>query len=121
MTRESNIRTLKKRSDFLQIAASGRKIAAKSLVLQARLQLAPEATDGRIRVGYTASRRVGNAVARNRAKRRLRAAVAEVLGPRGASGHDYVLIARQGILERPFSEVTSDLIYALRKLDLLKD
>ncbi len=125
MTRESSLQTLKKRSDFVQIAASGRKFAARTLVVQVRETPRDSAGQsegpGAIRVGYTASRRVGNAVTRNRAKRRLRAAVREVLGPKGAPGYDYVLIARQGISERPFPNVVADLTYALEKLDLLID
>ncbi len=125
MTRESSLQTLKKRSDFIQIAASGRKFAARTLVLQVRETPRDSAGQSKgqsaIRVGYTASRRVGNAVTRNRAKRRLRAAVREVLGPRGAPGYDYVLIARQGISQRPFPNVVADLTYALEKLDLLTD
>lgn len=125
MTRESSLQTLKKRSDFIQIAASGRKFAARTLVLQVRET--PRDSAGKsqgqnvIRVGYTASRRVGNAVTRNRAKRRLRAAVREVFGPKGAPGYDYVLIARQGISQQPFPNVVADLTYALEKLDLLID
>jgi ribonuclease P protein component len=70
-----------------------------------------------VRVGFTASRKVGNAVIRNRAKRRLRAAAAEVLGRDGRQGTDYVLIARAGTGERPYAELIGDLAAALRQVD----
>lgn len=67
-------------------------------------------------MGYTASRRVGNAVARNRAKRRLRAAAAAVLPAHGRDSMDYVLIARAGTGARPYAELLADLEGALRQL-----
>ena len=70
-----------------------------------------------VRVGFTASRKVGNAVLRNRAKRRLRAAAATVLARDGRHGTDYVLIARAGTAERPYGDLLHDLEAALRQLD----
>ncbi len=69
-----------------------------------------------VRVGFTASRKVGNAVARNRAKRRLRAAAAEVLPRQGVPGTDYVLIARSGTGARPYAQLVADLEGALRQV-----
>jgi ribonuclease P protein component len=69
-----------------------------------------------VRVGFTASRKVGNAVIRNRAKRRLRAAASEVLGRDGRTGTDYVLIARAGTGERSYAELVGDLAAALRQI-----
>jgi ribonuclease P protein component len=73
--------------------------------------------DEAVRVGFTASRKVGNAVMRNRAKRRLRAVASEVLGREGRPGIDYVLIARAGTGERPYRELVRDLETALRQID----
>ena len=70
-----------------------------------------------VRVGFTASRKVGNAVLRNRAKRRLRAAAAAVLARDGRQGTDYVLIARAGTGGRPYAQLLSDLEAALRQID----
>jgi ribonuclease P protein component len=70
-----------------------------------------------VRVGFTASRKVGNAVLRNRAKRRLRAAAVAVLPRDGRKGTDYVLIARAGTGERPYAELVRDLEAALRQID----
>ena len=66
--------------------------------------------------GTPASRKVGNAVVRNRAKRRLRAAAASVLPALGQPGSDYVLIARAGTADRPFAELVADLEAALRRI-----
>ena len=66
-----------------------------------------------LRVGFTASRKIGGAVERNRAKRRLRAAAAAVLPLSGHEGNDYVLVARPGTLTRPFANLLEDLGAAL--------
>lgn len=73
--------------------------------------------DGRIRMGFTCSKKVGNAVARNRAKRRLREAARMILPAHGRPGWDYVLIGRANeTAQRPFEELKRDLIYALKKI-----
>ena len=109
--------TLKKRSDFLRVRAAACHWAAPGLVLQAAP--APAAADAGtelVRVGYTASRRIGNAVARNRAKRRLRAAVAHVMPASAQRGCDYVVIARAAALTRPFDALIGDLAAALARV-----
>lgn len=111
------IHTLKRRADFLDAASSGVKCATKGLILQIRPHKAAPAISA---YGLTASRRVGNAVARNRAKRRLRALVREVLPVQAKPGQDYVLIARPDTLTRDFTLLRGDLIYALRKLGALR-
>ena len=68
---------------------------------------------GAARIGFTASKKVGGAVERNRAKRRLRAAAAATLPLLAREGHDYVLIARTATLSRCFSELMRDLSKAL--------
>ena len=81
---------LKTRADFLRVAGSRRSVARPGLVVQAAPAPAGAKGASAIRVGFTASRRVGNAVVRNRAKRRLRAVAAEVLrrdGRPGTAGH----------------------------------
>jgi ribonuclease P protein component len=69
-----------------------------------------------VRVGFTASRKVGNAVARNRAKRRLRSAAASILLRKGRPGNDYVLIARASTIDRPYEALIADLEVALRRV-----
>ncbi|HWB48598.1 MAG TPA: ribonuclease P protein component [Stellaceae bacterium] len=105
---------LKTRGDFLRVAASRVRAARPGLVLQAAPQ--PAATPAPLRVGYTASRRVGGAVQRNRAKRRLRAAAAALLPRCGKPGMDYVLIARDGTGRRPYAALLADLEGALRQV-----
>jgi ribonuclease P protein component len=108
----------------LRVAACRRKWVAPGLILQAYKRSEADATDGPaelIRLGLTASRKVGNAVARNRARRRLRE-VARRLLPEGARpGYDLVLIARGETLLRPFAELVDDLAKALKRLGIAAD
>lgn len=105
----SSLVTLQKRADFLR-AAQARRQGTGGFLLQARRRDA----EGAIRVGYTCSKKVGNAVMRNRAKRRLRALAREVLAREGHPGWDYVLVGRPGATtERPFATMLADLRRAL--------
>ena len=117
-----SLKRLQNRSQFLR-AARGRKYATPSLVLQAVRQSDDAANDGSndvigdsISVGFTATKKLGNAVVRNRAKRRLRAVAEAVLPQQGQTGYDYVLIGRQGTLERPFQNLLDDLELALQMI-----
>ncbi len=104
---------LKRRSEFLRVAAARCQWVTPGLVLQSAERLGTGAGTSEFRVGYTASRKVGKAVARNRARRRLRAAAAAVMPEHARPGHDYVVIARRGTLTRPFSRLLGDLRTAL--------
>ena len=117
---------LKNRRDFLRVAGRGRgrKWVAPGLILQARRHgPGDEAGTGGsgFRVGYTVSRKVGSAVKRNRARRRLRAVVDKVMPVHAQDGHDFVLIGRQATLRRTFQALVKDLETALRKLDAYND
>lgn len=104
---------LKKRVEFLR-TRSGRSWAGRSLVLQARARHADETRMARF--GFTATKRLGSAVRRNRARRRLKEAV-RLIGPdRARPGYDYVVIARRGSLTQPFSDIVKELETALRRL-----
>jgi ribonuclease P protein component len=110
--RALNLETLKNRADFLRVR-KGRRHGLFALAVEACRSpdsVAPSAT---VRVGFTATRQLGGAVDRNRAKRRLRALAQRVLTLRGRAGHDYVLIARAGTLSRRFSELEDDLSAAV--------
>ncbi len=122
---------LKTRPQFLRVAAAKRKWATPGLVLQAARRqhgdhrAAPDLLDGpeqkpdeaEVRVGFTVTRRIGNAVIRNRAKRRLRAAAAEVFPRLGRGGTDYVVIGRAGTAGRPYQDLVRDLEQAIAKLE----
>ena len=105
------------------MAQARQSCATPGLVLQVRRRAAAEATGtdedpdpAAIGVGFTASRKVGGAVARNRARRRLKAVAREVLPGAGRPGHDYVLIARAGTRTRPYIELATDLRTALQRV-----
>ena len=102
---------LTRRSEFLRVAGRGRKAARPALVLQALPQ--PE---GPVRVGFTATKKIGNAVARNRAKRRLRAAARITLADAPPpQGWDLVLVARDATGARDWQKLLGDLRGALRQ------
>ena len=103
---------LLKRADFLRLSR-GRRWAAPGLVLQ--MAPMPEPVDA-LRVGFTATKKLGGAVVRNRVKRRLREAARAVLPLLGMRGHDYVLVGREATAERPFVALIDDLKQALRKV-----
>jgi ribonuclease P protein component len=107
------LNVLRKRSDFLA-AARARRQGTPAMMVQGRDR---RDDDPSIRVGFTCSKKVGNAVARNRAKRRLRAVARDVLHAHGQPGWDYVLIGRaRETAARPYEALRNDLVYALRKL-----
>jgi ribonuclease P protein component len=108
---------LKHRREFLA-AAKAKKAVTSGLILQDRTRR--DGSDA-VRVGFTASKKVGNAVARNRAKRRMRALAHEVLTEHAQPGHDYVLIARRDTTTlHPFESLRADLKSALQRTQSLK-
>ena len=138
------VRRLKRRQDFLRVANARRRWVTPGMVVQASRFASAAAdsigTEGRrgtsevmtrkpieadkhqdtVGVGFTASRKVGSAVARNRAKRRLRAAADQVVPRTAAPDHDLVLIARSGTLTRPFAALIDDLEQALQRLGVAR-
>jgi ribonuclease P protein component len=108
--------TLARRRDFVAASRARRK-GTPGFTLQARRRTADEAEPEAIRVGYTCSRKVGNAVARNRAKRRLREIARAELPAHGRPGWDYVLVGRAGeTASRDFALMRRELRAALAAL-----
>jgi ribonuclease P protein component len=103
---------LKRRREFLAVAGTRCRWVAPAFVLQA----GPRGAADEIGIGFTASRRVGKAVARNRARRRLRAAARALLPGAARPGYDYVIVARPAILTCPFEALLTDLANAFARI-----
>jgi ribonuclease P protein component len=106
---------LKRRAEFLHAAAAGRKAAVGGVVLQALTR----ADDGPARLGFTVTRKVGNAVIRNRTRRRLKEAVRLLLREHPVTGRDLVLIGRDSTRKRNFKALQGDLRKALERTGAL--
>ena len=114
------LKRLTKRSDFLRVQRANVKYVTRSLVVQS----ASNSSLGQMttRVGFTASKKIGNAVSRNFAKRRMRALISRQ-GDTLVEATDYVVIARQAMLVKKFSDIEAEMIgaiYALNKKMLLR-
>lgn len=105
----SSLSTLTRRADFVA-ANSGLRVARPGFVLLAK----PNQGQGK-RFGITVTKRIGNAVVRNRMKRRFRALVRELLPMQGLADTDHVLIGREGGVERDFSRLRDELVAALER------
>lgn len=104
--------TLTLRRDFLA-ANAGKRAPMPGFVLLVRDR---DDGDPAMRIGYTVTKKIGNAVVRNRMKRRLRALARELLPESGVRGADHVLIGRNGGIERDFARLRSELAKALAKV-----
>ncbi len=121
------LHTLRVRREFLAVA-KGDKQVRRGLVLQARQRNVNALTDlddasdsssdadTAIRFGLTATKKIGNAVIRNRTRRRLRVLAHEILSAHGQPGYDYVLIGRAATKHRTWDGLRTDLRSALKKL-----
>ena len=107
---------LKRRAEFLRVAAKGRKAPVHGLVLQAL----PREDDAPVRLGFTVTKKVGNAVVRNRTRRRLREAARLLLLQAPVSGADLVVVGRDQTRRRPFTLLVDDLRQALARVGLPK-
>jgi len=100
---------MRKRADFVA-ANNGLRVARGGVVLLVKPNAAAD-----LRFGVTVTKRIGNAVVRNRMKRRLRALVRDVLPRHGLAGHDHVLIGRESGVERDFATMRAELLVALER------
>jgi ribonuclease P protein component len=107
---------LKTRREFLRVADTRKRFTTPGLILQVRVHEAAEAAGlAPIRVGFTVSKKVGNAVVRNRVKRRLRAAAEQVLSVSAKPPRDFVLIGRRESADRVFADLLNDIETALTR------
>ena len=103
---------LRQRADFVA-AASGPRMASPAFVVQARARK----DDGPIRVGFTVTKKVGNAPERNRVRRRLRELVKRLDTVAMRPHHDYVIVGRRAALDRGFETMFNDLRSSLSRLE----
>lgn len=111
MAQATAIGRITKRADFLA-AAKGRRVSTRHFRIQARKRDVGETP----RVGYTATKKTGTAVVRNRIRRRFRELIRLYAGPYVKPDHDYVLIANPGADTASFDALKADLGFALNKL-----
>lgn len=114
----SNLERIKIRKDYLAIAATGRRWVTPAFVIQTKKS---EDDDRAPHVGFTVTKKVGNAVIRNRVRRRLKEAAREIIPLKASKGREYVLIGRHACLDIAYERIKSDLIWALKKLDAEAD
>ncbi|HCI46121.1 MAG TPA: ribonuclease P protein component [Rhodospirillaceae bacterium] len=115
---------LKQRGDFVRLNRRGKRAAAVGLVVQVDpipAGLDRKGDDSQMRVGFTATKKLGSAVVRNRVKRRLRALADEMLPVLARPGHDFVLIGRHATATRDFAALRRDFIEALKRLKMVRD
>jgi len=108
------LNTIKKRRDFLA-ANQAKKFVTPCFILQARKRPADHPIKETSRVGFTVTRKMGNAVARNRIKRRLREALRKAVPPM-QEGYDYVIISRLKTLDCEFNQLVRDMVFAFSKI-----
>ncbi len=101
---------LKKRRQFLKATHNGKKFVASTMILQTVVQ---DEFDG-MRLGFTVTKKMGNAVVRNRIRRRLRAVSQMIFSEQGIAGFDYVIVARKSAFDAPFDILKRDLLYLFR-------
>lgn len=118
---KTEVGRLKRRADFLRLARQRRKAVTPGMLLQAAPTPDALCDDGQVRVGFTVSKKVGNAVRRNRAKRRLRALVAELFPDHVIPGHDIAVIGRFDTVDRSYSKLRRDMISTMRRAKVWRD
>ena len=108
--------TLKKRAQFLRVRGGGRHAGA-AFVLEGKLRPADDAAPAAARFGFTVTKKLGNAVARNRIRRRLKAAITALASTHAEARFDYVVVAREAAFDRPYLDLAADLVTAFRRVN----
>ena len=113
---------LKRRAAFKAVAGSGRRVTRQGFVIQSLTAKMPEIASRRNgpRFGFTVTRQIGNAVVRNRIRRRLKAAVRQA-GVAANPATDYVLVGRRAALTLPFQRLVTDLVTGFEVLSKRRD
>ena len=109
----SDFLKLKKRREFIRVAQKGERVVTTSLIMQAARSLSKEQIEPKF--GYTTTKKLGHAVIRNKARRRLRAVVRETYKNYASKNTEYVLIGRYSTAECDFLNLLKDLKYAFKK------
>ena len=115
-----DLKSLKKRVDFVSLAKEGLSSPQKGLVLQVKRHKG-KSQCAYIRFGVTATKKIGNAVVRNKCKRKLRVLARDILVKHAKENTDYVLIARNTTFNRNISLLETDLINALKETKYIKN
>ena len=111
----TEVRVIKKRKDFVKVAKQGERVIQPTLILQAAFNL--PITENYCQIGYTVTKKIGKAHIRNRTKRRLRAAVRNILAAQALPGVQYVIIGRYNTASCPFTELSEELSRAVKKIN----
>ncbi len=111
------LETLKRRAEFLAVRG-GARCATPAFVLETKKRSQPQPADGTSlpRFGFTITKKIGNAVVRNRIRRRLKAALTPLAAVAAVPTHDYVVVARLRAFDIPFAELQKDLERALQRV-----
>ncbi len=115
------LNTIQKRKDFLLASSAGKRFITNSFILQMMPRNAAHPAPPAPRFGFTVTKKMGNAVIRNRIKRRLREAVREKAMPLAKAGNDYVIISRHKALDCPFPDLLRDMEFAFSRIIGMKN
>ena len=107
------INKIKSRKDFIRIQRNGKKVVSSCLIIQHLKSIDDE---NATRFGFTASKKVGGAVLRNKAKRRMRSLVNELKNIFNPQGDDFVLVARKQVVNQDYNKIKDELINSIRTL-----
>lgn len=115
------LNTIKKRADFLSVTSHGKRFITGSFILQMLARPQTHYAGELTRFGFTVTKKMGNAVVRNRIKRRLREAVKQAGLPRSLGGHDYVVIPRHKAKDCDFDILLRDMEFAFSRIIYMKN